>query len=77
MKSILANWQTTAAGLIVIACGAANTFLGIHVPGVSLDFVSALPVGLGLIFAKDAAGRTAAPATAHAATSDSGARSIL
>jgi hypothetical protein len=47
MRSLFANWQTTAAGVIVIALGAAKTFLGIEVPGFSLDFVAALPVGLG------------------------------
>jgi hypothetical protein len=52
---ILTNWQTTAAGLIVIALGAAKTFLGIEVPGFSLDFIAALPVGVGLILASDAA----------------------
>jgi hypothetical protein len=51
----LANWQTTAAGVIVIALGAARSFLGIEVPGFSLDFIAALPVGVGLILAKDAA----------------------
>jgi hypothetical protein len=55
----LTNWQTTASGLIVIALGAANTFLGIHVPGFSLDFVAALPVGAGLILARDGAHRSA------------------
>jgi hypothetical protein len=67
MKSIFSNWQTTAAGVIVIALGAANTFLGIHVPGFSLDFVAALPVGVGLIFAKDAANQNASPAPTGAA----------
>jgi hypothetical protein len=64
-NSILANWQTTAAGLIVIALGAAKTFLGIEVPGFSLDFIAALPVGIGLVLAKDAAspGRAGAPPT--------------
>jgi hypothetical protein len=58
---LLANWQTTAAGLIVIALGAAKTFLGIEVPGFSLDFVAALPVGAGLILAKDATAGFADP----------------
>ena len=58
--ALLANWQTTAAGAIVIALGAAKTFLGIEVPGFSLDFVAALPVGVGLILAKDGAARSAA-----------------
>jgi hypothetical protein len=61
MRSLFANWQTTAAGVIVIALGAAKTFLGIEVPGFSLDFVAALPVGLGLILAKDATASFADP----------------
>jgi hypothetical protein len=65
INSILTNWQTTAAGAIVIALGAAKTFLGIEVPGFSLDFVAALPVGVGLILARDAAslGGVGAPPT--------------
>jgi hypothetical protein len=55
MKTAIAtNWQTTAAGLIVIGLGAAHTFLGIDVPGFTLDFIAALPVGAGLILAQDA-----------------------
>ena len=61
MRSLFANWQTTAAGVIVVALGAAKTFLGIEVPGFSLDFVAALPVGLGLILAKDATATFADP----------------
>jgi hypothetical protein len=61
MRNIfLANWQTTAAGLIVLALGAAKTFLGIEVPGFTLDFIAALPVGAGLVLAKDGAHRSAA-----------------
>jgi hypothetical protein len=60
MRSLFANWQTTSAGVIVVALGAAKTFLGIEVPGFSLDFVAALPVGVGLILAKDGAARGAA-----------------
>ena len=59
---ILANWQTTAAGVIVIALGAAKSFLGVEVPGFSLDFIAALPVGVGLILAKDATSLRAAGA---------------
>jgi hypothetical protein len=54
MSTIAANWKTTATGVIVIALGAAHTFLGIDIPGFTLDFLSALPVGAGLILAKDA-----------------------
>jgi hypothetical protein len=54
MNTIAANWKTTATGVIVIALGAAHTFLGIDIPGFTLDFLSALPVGAGLILAKDA-----------------------
>jgi hypothetical protein len=63
MRNIfLTNWQTTAAGLIIIALSAAKTFLGIEVPGFSLDFIAALPVGVGLILARDGArGRAAHP----------------
>jgi hypothetical protein len=68
MKSIFSNWQTTASGLIVIALGAAHSFLGIDIPGFSLDFLSALPLGAGLIFAKDATSQTA-PSQAPAAPS--------
>jgi hypothetical protein len=71
LTPILANWQTTAAGLIVIALGAANTFLGIHVPGFSLGFVAALPVGVGLIFAKDATHLTDTLATTRPADAPS------
>jgi hypothetical protein len=60
MHSLFANWQTTSAGVIVVALGAAKTFLGIEVPGFSLDFVAALPVGVGLILAKDGAAGSAA-----------------
>ena len=51
------NWKTSLAGLITIAVGAADTFFGINIPGFPAtfaDFYTALPIGLGLIFAKDA-----------------------
>jgi hypothetical protein len=54
MNHIASNWKTTATGVIVIALGAAHTFLGIDIPGFALDFLSALPVGAGLILARDA-----------------------
>ena len=53
MSSLLANWKTSLAGVLLVVMGALNTFLGIHVPGFSMDFVTALTAGIGLIVAKD------------------------
>jgi hypothetical protein len=53
MKSLLTNWKTTLAGVVIIVLGAMNTFLGIHVPGFNLDFLAALTTGSALLFAKD------------------------
>lgn len=53
MSSLLTNWKTSLTGLIIIALGAAGTFAGIKIPGFSLDFLTALTVGTGLLFAKD------------------------
>lgn len=53
MSYIMANWKTSLTGLVIIALGAGNTFLGIHVPGFSMDFFAALTVGLGMFLAKD------------------------
>ena len=54
MFTLFANWKTTLAGVVVIALGALNTFAGVHVPGFDMGFAAALPVGIGLIAAKDA-----------------------
>jgi len=54
MSYIITNWKTSLSGAIVIALGAMHTFLGIDIPGFTLDFLGALPVGAGLILAKDA-----------------------
>lgn len=53
MTSILANWKTSLGGIILIALGAASSFLGVKVPGFNLDFTAALTAGLALLFAKD------------------------
>lgn len=49
------NWRTSAAGGILIAIGALNTFLGVHVPGLEIGIGPALASGIGLLFAGDAA----------------------
>jgi len=53
MPSILANWKTSLTGVLIIALGALGSFLGIHVPGFSMDFGAALTMGIGLLLAKD------------------------
>lgn len=53
MDSIMKNWKTSAGGLIIIILGALGTFIGIKVPGFSMDFGVALTTGLALLFAKD------------------------
>lgn len=53
MSSILTNWKTSLAGLIIIVLGALGSFLGIHVPGFSMDFGVALTTGIAMILAKD------------------------
>jgi hypothetical protein len=50
---VFASWKTTLAGAIVIGLGALHTFFGVDIPGVTADFYTALPIGAGLIFAKD------------------------
>jgi galactokinase len=64
MQAILTNWKTSLAGVIIIALGAANTFLGVHVPGFDLSFASSIPIGVGLMFSSDG---VATPAPAPAA----------
>ncbi len=53
MNYIAKNWKTSLSGAIIIALGALNTFLGLHVPGFNLDFTAALAAGVGLILARD------------------------
>jgi len=55
MQNIFTNWKTSLGGVILIAVGALGTFLGVKVPGFSMDFGAALTAGLALIFAKDSA----------------------
>jgi hypothetical protein len=52
--ALLDNWQTTAAGAIVIVVGFLHTYYGVNVPGMDMSFIQALPIGAGLILAKDA-----------------------
>jgi hypothetical protein len=53
MNFIMSNWKTSLTGLVIIALGAASTFLGIKIPGFNMDFLAALTAGIGLIIAKD------------------------
>jgi hypothetical protein len=50
---LIKNWKTSLTGVSIIAIGAAHTFLGVDIPG-AMDFYAALPVGMGLVLAKDA-----------------------
>ncbi len=53
MNSLLTNWKTSASGLIIILLGALGTFVGVKIPGFTMDFSAALLTGIGLIMAKD------------------------
>ena len=53
MSAYLANWKTTAAGVVLIV-GALAEIAGVHIPGLAGTPDSLLVAGLGLIFAKDA-----------------------
>jgi hypothetical protein len=54
LSHISANWKTTASGVGLLALAALHTFAGVDVPGIpAMDFGTALPLSIGLIFAKD------------------------
>ena len=54
LTAILANWKTTAAGLIILAAAVLHS-LGVDVPGFSgLDLGQAIIIAAGLILAHDA-----------------------
>jgi hypothetical protein len=55
MKNMLTNWKTTSAGVMMILT-AILSFLGVKVPGMTVDPSTAGPLliaGLGLLFSKD------------------------
>ena len=52
--SVLTNWKTSLGGAILIVITVLHQFLGISVPGFSMDIGAAFATGLGLIFANDA-----------------------
>lgn len=52
--SILTNWKTSLGGVILIIVAILHQFLGINVPGFTMDIGAALAAGLALIFAGDA-----------------------
>lgn len=53
MNFILTNWKTSLGGLILIVLGALSTFLGVKVPGFTMDFGTAFVAGIALLTAKD------------------------
>jgi len=54
MNNMLANWQTTSAGMVLIVL-AALQLVGVTIPFVPhIDIVQAVIMGAGLIVAKDA-----------------------
>jgi len=55
VTTAMINWKTSIAGLVLIAVGALELGLGIHIPGFNMDAGAAMAAGLGLLMAKDAA----------------------
>lgn len=54
MNSMLVNWRTSIAGLVLIVVGALSALLNVHVPGFSMDAGAAITAGIGLLLAHDA-----------------------
>ena len=54
MSSVLANWKTSLAGVVLIAVGILSAFFDVHFPGFTMDSGAAITMGLGLLVAKDA-----------------------
>lgn len=50
---ILGNWQTTLAGVVIIAMSAFDSFI-YDLPQWNLSFGASFAVGIGLILGKDA-----------------------
>lgn len=53
MNSLLVNWKTSLAGVVLIVVGIMGAILGIHIPGFSMDSGAAITMGIGLLVAKD------------------------
>jgi hypothetical protein len=53
MNSILVNWKTSLAGVVLIIVGGLAAVLGIHIPGFTMDAGAAITMGMGLLVAKD------------------------
>lgn len=53
MQAILANWRTSAGGMILIAIGVAELVAGVRVPGFTMEPGAALAAGISLLCAKD------------------------
>ena len=54
MSSLLTNWKTTLAGVILILVGGLGALVGIHIPGFTMESGAAITMGIGLLVAKDA-----------------------
>src|SRR5579859_5227337 len=55
MNSMLVNWKTSLAGIVLIVVGLLGTLLDIHIPGFTMDAGAAMTMGIGLLLAKDGA----------------------
>ena len=53
MTAVLTNWKTTVAGIVVIVLGGLH-YVGVNVPGFTMDIGPAITAGIGLILAGDA-----------------------
>jgi hypothetical protein len=59
MNSLIDNWKTTLSGAVLILVGGLGAFLGVHIPGFSMDPGLAITTGIGLLVAKDATANVA------------------
>jgi hypothetical protein len=60
MQSLMTNWKTSLAGVVLIVVGILGAVLGVDIPGFSMAPGAAITAGIGLLLAKDGAGPTVA-----------------
>src|ERR1700731_487607 len=60
MQSLMLNWKTSVADVVLIVVGILGAILGVHIPGFTMDSGAAITMGIGLLVAKDGAGPTVA-----------------